>query len=134
MMAAWIELVNEARGVSRIARWARRRRRSSSGSWPRGCRNLRPRTSWYGRESGWGTAPGENASPASGINRGDTVGATSMPVDLAGALRCEGSEGSDERLLAIVAATTICLVLASPVAADSAATVPIHGPSQVPMA
>ena len=32
-----------------------------------------------------------------------------------------------KRLLAIVAAATICLVLASPVAADSAVTVPIHG-------
>ncbi len=32
-----------------------------------------------------------------------------------------------KRLLAYVAAATICLVLASPVAADSAVTVPIHG-------
>jgi opacity protein-like surface antigen len=32
-----------------------------------------------------------------------------------------------KRLLAIVAAATLCLVLASPVAADSATTVPIHG-------
>lgn len=32
-----------------------------------------------------------------------------------------------KRLLAIVAAATVCLVLASPVAADSAVAVPIHG-------
>jgi hypothetical protein len=63
---------------------------------------------------------------------------TSIQVDGLGATsHIGGTGGVDEpmgeareamkRLVAIVAATTICLVLAAPVAADSTVAVPIHG-------
>ena len=70
-----------------------RRRRSSCGSSRSGCLNLHAGTSQVAAKRAECTCPRANATPASGISTGDTVGATSMPVEPAGVARREWKRG-----------------------------------------